>query len=283
MARLLGLRGGVAVITGAGAGLGAALARRAAALGMRLVLADIDAGAIDALAAELKAQDVHVIAVPTDVADRVAVDALAVETYRTFGSVRLLINNAAIETLGHAWDVTSERWQQTLAVNLLGPIHAVGAFVPRMVEAGEQAFIANVGSLGSLLSMPIQSAYITSKHALLAFTECLSLDLQMTGSPITISVVLPGTLATGIFDKTNSGNAAVEEHRSMMQKMLADDGMSVDEAATRIIEGIVSGRFWVSSHPDQMAHLAKVRGDFLAKLGSPEISGSITANSVKIA
>src|SRR6185437_15498427 len=102
----------------------------------------------------------------------------------------------ATQTVGHAWEISPELWQRLLAVNLIGPILVARAFIPRMAQSGLPGHIANVCSLGSLVRIPVETAYITSKHALMGFSECLSLDLQDAGHLIGVSAVLPGVMAT---------------------------------------------------------------------------------------
>ena len=128
--------GGVAVITGAGAGIGAGLARHAARLGMSVVLADIDAKAVGALRDELTADDAIAVHAVCDVRDPVAVYELAERTYRDFGPVRLLVNNAGVEQFGYLWDTPVENWNRVVDINVSGVFHGVRAFLPKMIDAG---------------------------------------------------------------------------------------------------------------------------------------------------
>jgi NADP-dependent 3-hydroxy acid dehydrogenase YdfG len=137
------LKGGVAVITGAGSGIGEGLARHAAEIGMTVVLADIAKDRIDKVAADIVAEKGKALAVPTDVSKPEALEALADAAYNAFGEVRLLINNAGIETLGYTWEIPAATWDKTLGININGVVHGVRAFVPRMIAAGKPAFIAN--------------------------------------------------------------------------------------------------------------------------------------------
>ena len=260
-----GFAGGVAVITGAGSGIGEGIARTAAERGMKLVLADIAAERIEALAAELRAGGSEVLAVPTDVADPAALDRLAAATHARFGDVRLLVNNAGIEMLGHIWEIPAETWDKALSINVLGVIHAVRAFAPRMIAAGQPAWIANLSSVGGLGMMPIQTPYIVSKHAVLSFTECLALEMELTGQPITVCAVLPGPVATRIFDDAPVGDnpGTVEAHRAVMQAMLREHGITPREAGRRIMDGIAAGQFWVSTHPEMTAQAAAGRAAYL--------------------
>jgi NAD(P)-dependent dehydrogenase (short-subunit alcohol dehydrogenase family) len=261
---------GVAVITGSGSGIGEALARTAAASGMTVVLADIDAGRIDRISAEINGAGGLALAIPTDVADPAALDRLAAHTHETFGDVRLLVNNAGVETVGLIWDIPAELWDRTFRINVLGVVNGVRAFAPRMLECGRPAHIANVASVGGLSIFPVETAYISSKHAVLSFTEGLYLEMLMQQKPIHVSAVMPGPVSTGIFDDAKGAGSAQNRHRAMMQDMLAD-GMQPMEAARMILAGIARGDFWVSTHPDLTLRTARMRADYLSRLALPDL------------
>jgi len=272
--------GGVAVITGAGSGIGEGLARHAAALGMKVVLADIASGRIEALAKELRAQGGDALPVTTDVSDPAALDRLAQAVAATYGDVRLLVNNAGIETLGFTWEIPAAMWEKTLNINIHGAIHGVRAFAPRMLAGGKPAYIANVASIGALGMMPVQTSYILSKHAILSFSESLYLEMQLKKAPIQVSAVLPGPVATRIFqDSETVPDPVVAHHREVMRGMLEKVGITPLEAAQRIFEQIAAGQFWVSTHPDITAHMAQNRADHLSGLKTPELAAEI-ADSV---
>jgi NAD(P)-dependent dehydrogenase (short-subunit alcohol dehydrogenase family) len=170
--------GGAAVITGAGAGIGAGLARHAAALGMTVVLADIDADAIAEVREELCAAGGSAVSVVCDVREPDSVHELAERTYRDVGPVRLLVNNAGVEQFGYLWDTPMANWRRVVDINISGVFHGVRAFLPKMMATDEQAWVWNLSSVGGVLAIPLQGPYIMSKHAVLALTECLYLDVQ---------------------------------------------------------------------------------------------------------
>lgn len=258
---------GVAVITGAGAGIGEGLARHAAKLGMKVALVDVNAAAITALAAELGPAT---IAVPTDVRDADAVIALAATVHDRWGAVRLLVNCAGVETIGYSWDIAPARWQATLDINVMGAIHGVHAFVPHMLAAGEPAFVANIASAAAFGQMPMQSAYIVSKHALQSFSENLSLEIGLTGKPIHVASVIPGTVATAIFDMASTaGGAAAERHRAIMQAMLAGEGMTAADTAAIIFDGLAARRFFIDCDPGLTRPIVAGRIAFLEKMEAP--------------
>jgi NAD(P)-dependent dehydrogenase (short-subunit alcohol dehydrogenase family) len=139
-------QGKVAVVTGAASGIGLGLAERFARDGMRLVLADIEAAPLEALAARLRASGVGVEALVTDVSDAAAVEALAVRAYDRFGAAHLVCNNAGIVPAGRyrpVWEFTLNDWQWAMGVNLMGVVHGIRSFVPRMRAGGEWGHIVN--------------------------------------------------------------------------------------------------------------------------------------------
>ncbi len=276
---LTALQGGVAVITGAGSGIGEGLAREAAAAGMKVVLADIAPHRIEKVAADIESAGGVALPVTTDVSDPAALEALAATAYDTFGSVRLLVNNAGIETLGLTWEIPADTWEKTLAINIHGVIHGVRAFAPRMIAAGEPAFIANTSSIGALGIMPVQTSYILSKHAVLAFSECLYLEMQVKRLPIHVSAVLPGPVATRIFtDSSGTEDPVSSFHRKVMEDMLAANGMTGLEAARVILPQIAAGEFWVSTHPDLTRAYAANRAAHLTALSTPALPPDVLAS-----
>lgn len=265
--------GGVAVITGAASGIGEGLARHAAALGMKVVLADVAVERMEAVAADIRAAGGEAMTVPTDVTDPAAIDRLAETTHSTWGDVRLLMNNAGVETLGFVWEMPAALWDRTLAININAVVHGVRAFAPRMIAAGKPAFITNTSSIGGLGMMPVQTSYVMSKHAVLSFSECLSLEMQVKKAPIQVSAILPGPVATRIFEDSKPGtDPMVVHHREVMRAMLEQSGISGLEAAQRILAQIAAGEFWVSTHPEITAEFARNRAAHLAALARPQLA-----------
>jgi NAD(P)-dependent dehydrogenase (short-subunit alcohol dehydrogenase family) len=264
-------QGGVAVITGAGSGIGEALARAAAGIGMSVVLADIVEARIEQVAQEIRAAGGIALPVTTDVGDAQSVERLASVTHERLGDVRLLVNNAGIEVVGYSWDVAPAVWERAMRVNVLGVVHGTRAFVPRMLANGAPAYIANLSSVGGVGMMAQQAPYIVSKHAVLSFTECLALEIEMQGKPIHVSAVLPGPVTTRIFEAAHTGadSASIAWHLGFMRHLLAEHGMAPTTAAQIILEGIAAGDFWVSTHPDMTRQMAAARADHLARLARP--------------
>ncbi len=194
--------GGVAVITGAGAGIGEGLARYAATqLDMTAILADIDVAAIEKLSRELNGLGARAVAMATDVRDASSVDGLAARTHDEWGDVRLLVNNAGVEQFGYLWDTPVQNWKRLVEVNINGVFHGIRSFVPRMLARrdGPASYVLNLSSLGGVGAAALQAPYIMSKHAVLSITECLHLEILMVGANVRVAAVLPGIVTSNIF------------------------------------------------------------------------------------
>jgi NAD(P)-dependent dehydrogenase (short-subunit alcohol dehydrogenase family) len=264
--------GGVAVITGAGAGIGAGLARHAVTLGMTVVLADVDAGAIAALRDELGSA----VDVVCDVRDPMAMQELADRTYRDVGPVRLLVNNAGVEQFGYLWDTPLANWQCVVDINVSGVFHGVRAFLPKMMATDEQAWVWNLSSVGGVVAIPLQGPYIMSKHAVLALTECLYRDVELAGHAdhIHVQAVLPGAVVSNIFDAAGGVDpadatdpAVAETQRAAMLNVKAR-AMDPLAAAETIFEQAAAGRFYLLTEASVGAAMA-ARADVLAAQRPP--------------
>ena len=267
--------GGVAVITGAGAGIGAGLARHAAGLGMTVVLADIDAKAVAVLRDELTGKGATAVDVVCDVRDPEAVQALAERTYRDIGPVRLLVNNAGVEQFGFLWDTPVENWNRLVDININGVFHGVRAFLPPMIAAGEPAWVWNLSSVGGVVAIPLQAPYIMSKHAVLALTECLRLEVELAGhNHIHVQAVLPGAVVSNIFESAGGVDdgdvAAAESQRSAMLDIKAD-AMDPLAAAEAVFEQAAEGRFYLLTQPDYVGSAMAERAETLASQRPPAL------------
>jgi len=257
--------GGVAVITGAGSGIGAGLARRAGALGMTVVVSDINETAAAGTVAKIEAAGGKAEAVRVDVSVPEELDRLAELVFDRHGEVRLLVNNAGIETVGNTWEIPTARWEATLNINVHGVIHGVRAFVPRIIASGKEAWIGNLSSVGAFGQMPGQTAYTVTKHAVQAFSECLYLEMELKNLPIHVSAIVPGMLRTNIFNaeagEGEPDNAA--SHRRAMFEMMRDYGMDLDEGCRLFLEQMAANKFWVHSQPEMSEQIIGTRIKFL--------------------
>jgi NAD(P)-dependent dehydrogenase (short-subunit alcohol dehydrogenase family) len=269
--------GGVAVITGAGAGIGAGLARHASRLGMTVVLADVDADAIAALREELGATGGSALDVGCDVREPDAVQELADKTYRDVGPVRLMVNNAGVEQFGYLWDTPVANWRRTVDINISGVFYGVRAFLPKMMASDEQAWVWNLSSVGGVVAIPLQGPYIMSKHAVLALTECLYLDVQSAGHEhhIHVQAVLPGAVVSNIFESAggvdpDAGDvAAAEDQRSAMLAVKAT-AMDPLAAAETVFEQAAEGRFYLLTQKSVASAMGQ-RANVLAAQRAPSL------------
>jgi NAD(P)-dependent dehydrogenase (short-subunit alcohol dehydrogenase family) len=188
----------VAVVTGAGSGIGAALAEGFAAEGMRVVAADIDTPGVEATASRIGASGGAALAVKVDVAQEASVAALADTAWDHFGQVDLLVNNAGVFQGGLSWERSVADWDWTLGVNLYGIIHAIRSFVPRMIAQDTEGHVVNTASVAAFVGGPLSSPYVVSKCAAFSLSECLACDLEAAQSKIGASVLTPSTIDTGI-------------------------------------------------------------------------------------
>ena len=257
--------GGIAVVTGAGSGIGAGLARRAGALGMTVVVTDIDPEAAARTVGEIAAGGGKAEAVRVDVSQPEELDRLAELVFDRHGEVRLLVNNAGIETVGYTWEVPAARWEATLNINVHGVIHGVRAFVPRIIASGKEAWIGNLSSVGAFGQMPAQTAYTVTKHAVQAFSECLYLEMELKNLPIHVSAIVPGMLRTNIFNaEAGAGEPDnAQGHRRAMFEMMRDYGMDLDEGCRLFLAQMAECRFWVHSQPDMSEQIIGERIRFL--------------------
>lgn len=271
--------GGVAVITGAGSGLGAGLARHAGGLGMTVVLADVDGTTAASVADELRAAGGSAVDVVCDVRDPDAVHELAERVYRDVGPVRLLVNNAGIEQFGYLWDTPVANWQRIIDINLSGVFHGVRAFLPKMMSTAEPAWVWNIASVGAVVAIPLQAPYIVSKHAVLALTECLYLEVESTGHGhhIHVQAVLPGPVSSNIFESAGGidadgggDEAAAEAQRSAMLDVKAA-AMDPLEAAEMVFNQAAEGRFYLHTHPDAVGAAMAERANVLASQRHPAL------------
>lgn len=253
------LRGKVAAVTGAASGIGRALVDAFVSEGMRVGLADVEPDALHAAEQELCDGGAEVVAVVTDVSQREAVDAFADAVIERLGGVHVVCNNAGVASGGgRLWATTEQDWSWVLGVNLMGVVHGIQAFVPLMLERGEEGHIVNTASVLGLSTGP-GSVYGVSKHAVTRLTEGLYFDLKDEGAPIGVSVLCPGLIATRIVSSDrnrpsnlrNPGEVPQEqaERRQAMQAMFLELGMPPAEVAAAVVEAIKTDRFYVLTHP----------------------------------
>ena len=189
------LEGKVAVVTGGASGIGRAMAAQFAADGMQVVIADVEAAALEATSGEL-----GVVGVQTDVGDAASVQALADHVCDRFGTVHVLCNNAGVGGGGQIADLTLADWKWVLDVNLWGVIHGLHSFLPRILANPDGGHVVNTASMAGLFASAGMGPYNATKFAVVAISETLSKELQAAGSSVGVSVLCPGFVRTNIFD-----------------------------------------------------------------------------------
>ena len=248
--------GKIAVVTGAASGIGFALAQRFARDGLDVVLADVEEEALTGAADRIGALGVETLAVPTDVSDNQAVQALADAAVERFGSVHVVCNNAGVSSRADPWFGPLSAWGWVLGVNLWGVIHGIRAFLPILISQGE-GHIVNTASIAGLNpgSGPM---YAASKHAVVALSEELFKTTKIVGLPVGVSVLCPGWVHTAIMDAERNWPARLGENpppalaadvmRPHYERAI-DAGTDPAAIADLVTEAIVSDRFWILPHP----------------------------------
>jgi NAD(P)-dependent dehydrogenase (short-subunit alcohol dehydrogenase family) len=270
----------VAVVTGAASGIGLALAERFAAESAKVVMADIEAPALAAAAEGLRRRGATVLATRVDVSRPEDVERLARETYDAFGAAHVLCNNAGVAVIGAVHEHTLADWQWVINVNLWGVIHGVRAFLPRMLGGGDEGHIVNTASMAGLTTAPFMSVYDVTKHAVVALSESMYKELQVTGAPIGVSVLCPGLIDTNIMrssrnrpeDLAEAGKAGpmAQTFGQALSDRLAS-GYPPSEVAEQVVAGIREGRFYIVPAQPEVKSAIGIRAQDLIELKNPTL------------
>jgi NAD(P)-dependent dehydrogenase (short-subunit alcohol dehydrogenase family) len=271
------LDGRIAVVTGAASGIGRALTARFLDAGMRVVMADVEAGALERAAKELGGAP-DLLTVPTDVTRAGAVEQLAERALDAFGAVHVVCNNAGVFTGGLVWEAPEEDWAWVLGVNLWGVIHGIRTFVPILMQQDE-GHVVNTASMAGVTATPLSGVYNVSKHAVVALSETLYLDLQGKGAKVGVSCVCPEAVNTGI---ARSERNRPEEHRlaetdltpervAVGQAIRAalESGIDPDVIAERTVRAILEDRFWVLADDPYWRGVCDARLDGIRQRRNP--------------
>jgi NAD(P)-dependent dehydrogenase (short-subunit alcohol dehydrogenase family) len=260
------LTGKVAVVTGAASGIGKAVALRAAAEGMRVVLADIEEAPLKEADGEVAARGAETLTVVTDVSDAASVRALRDRAVEAFGAVHLVHNNAGVGSGGPIWEVPEEDWRWILGVNLWGVVNGIATFVPLLIEQGE-GHVVNTASIAGLVTAPFLGPYNATKQAVVAISETLFKDLQATGvSGVGVSVLCPGFVRTRIAEsgrnrpswapeRVAEDGGDAEALRTAIGDMIAS-GIAPDDVATQVLNAVRTNTFYIRTHPELDAAIA---------------------------
>ncbi len=255
---MIDLKGKVAVVTGGASGIGRALAERFAEEGMKIVLADVEGPVLEKAEAEMKADGADILAVQTDVSKSADLDALAEKTLSAYSKVDILCNNAGVSVGGPCWSISESDWEWVMGVNLWGVINGLRSFVPIMMKNSDGGHIVNTGSMSSFTAPAGMAPYATSKHGILALSECLFHDLKQAASSINVSVLCPGWVNTNIAasDRNRPGGPVSEDDLDESVKRFKEaavkaleDGLAPKEVAEQVLGAIAERRFYVLPEP----------------------------------
>lgn len=258
--------GKVAVVTGAASGIGRAMCEKFAALGMRVVMADVEAALLQESAEQIEATGAEVLAMRIDVSRADELSRLAEGTLERFGGVHVLCNNAGVFAGGLTWEAIESDWEWVLGVNVYGVLHGIRAFVPIMLEQNEPGHIVNTCSMAGLINTPFSGAYNVSKHAALSLTETLYHELRMKQTPVGCSALCPELIRTGIAnsDRNRPAHLKRPEEAGTPEMELVENairtsietGLDPFVMADRVYEGIKQDRFYLLADEDTNWHAA---------------------------
>lgn len=281
--------GKVAAITGGASGVGRSLAFALGRRGAKIAVGDVDKAAMAQLQSDLAAENIESIVEFCDVTSVDSLSNLADKAQQAFGGIQLVFANAGIGAgeSGAMWDYSEKDWQWCLNVNLWGVINSIRAFMPRLVEANEEAHFVVTGSgNGAFLVYPDQPIYTASKAAVHAITENLHYQVTAAQSPVKVSALFPGphVVDTGLF---NSGRVRPEELKKDvegnesgissvddMKKMCAEFGIELqtthpDEVAEMAVQGLQQDAFWLLATTPDTDDKIRARADMILNRETP--------------
>ncbi len=270
--------GRTAVVTGAASGIGLELARAAAALGMTVVLADVQLDALDAAASERAVGGTDVLPFRVDTSRPEQVEDLAAAVPRRYGAPHLVFNNAGVGAGGLIWEHTLKTWEWVVGVNLLGVAHGVRLFVPMMLEAAAadpdfEGHIVNTASMAGLVNAPNMGVYNVTKHGVVSLSETLYHDLALVTDRLRAHVLCPYFVPTGIKDSERNRPAELRDQgprtrsqevaKAMGDKAVSSGHLSAAQVAAIVFDAVRANRFYIYSHPHALGSLCTRFEDIL--------------------
>ena len=258
------LRGGVAVVTGAGSGIGEGIARAAAGAGMRVVAGDIEQDSVERVAKGIIERGGDAIGVHCDVTRRADLDALADAAWSRFGGCHLLCNNAGVLVRGPLQSMSDADWRWVLEVNLFGVVNGIQAFVPRMIAQRAPAHVVNTASVAGLCILPEHGVYSASKFAVVALSESLRGDLAP--HRIGVSVLCPGGVVTRIQESDRNRPDGVRGalpalHPQSQERIAAaraqEEMLAPDVVGECVLDAVRADEPWVITHPSWRPRVAE--------------------------
>lgn len=293
-------KGRTAVITGAASGFGLEACRIAAREGMNIVMADVQADALERAAAEIRGLAAEVLPYRLDVSQAHEVEALGEATVKRFGAPNVVFNNAGVGAGGLIWEHSAHDWAWVIGVNVMGVAHGVRVFTPMMLAAAKaqadyEGHIVNTASMAGLLNPPNMGAYNVSKHAVVSLSETLYQDLSLVTTQVTASVLCPYFVPTGIHQSHRNrpaetivpGTRVTRSQRiaqAMTGKAVESGKVSAADVAALVFDALRAKRFYIYSHPKALAAVqTRMEDVMLARnptdpfAGKPEIGAELRA------
>jgi len=281
--------GRVAVVTGGASGIGRAIAERFAAEGMRVVIADVEPGALRATVEEMTDRGAHVIGIPTDVSSPESLENLAARTIDAFGAVHILCNNAGVEGGALFPDLEQRTWEWVMGVNFWGVINGTRIFLPHLLAADEAHIVNTASHAAFATGLPTFHPYIASKAAVAAATENLALEFAATHPNIGVSLLVPGMVKTRMnaSERNRPSDVPATDADAMRQAIHADierataaHGLEPESVAELVLEGIRERRFWLLTHPELT--LDAVRSELAWMAGGEPPRGPMAEDSERL-
>lgn len=265
--------GKTAFITGGASGIGLAMARSFSAAGMRVVIADVEQAALDAVENEFAASNAEFLTVQVDVTDRDGVEAAALATEARFGKVHVVCNNAGVAVGGRIDDMTYDDWDWVLGVNINGVVNGIGTFVERLKRHGEGGHFVNTASMAGHVSIPGLSVYTASKFAVVGISETMRADLMPHN--IGVSVLCPGMVDTNILDSGRNrpghldhgarpwGESLPAEERDAINQNIRASMIDPAIVGDMVLHAIQTDEFYIFTHPG-IEPMTQLRGTEIA-------------------
>lgn len=259
------LEGRVAVITGGASGIGLAMAETFGAQGMKLVVSDIETVALGRAVDDLKQKGFEVLGVPTDVRQYADVEALRAAALDRFEKIHVVCLNAGVSITGPVWKMTLDDWRWVYEVNVWGVIHGIKAFTPYLIEQNEAAHIVTTASMAAFDPIGEHAPYCSSKAAVWSMTQALHSELVAANTPIGVSLVCPGMVATQIHksfrnrpagDKPWSDREFADADYIKGTDAFQGRGIPPKIVADAVVAAVKENRFWVFTNPKSSEHLA---------------------------
>ncbi|MHB8894541.1 MAG: SDR family NAD(P)-dependent oxidoreductase [Candidatus Geothermincolia bacterium] len=233
----------VAVVTGAGSGLGRAIAVELALAGARVVAADIDDAGLARTSSIAADSGDRCLVKCVDVSVRSEMETMADEVLSEFGRVDILVNNAGVGVGGELVQVSLEDFEWIVGINLMGEVYGTRLFLPQMIERGSGS-IVNIASLSGLVPLPFHLPYTTTKYGLTGFSEALSIEVKRHG--ISVTLVCPGAIKTNIIKSTrlpSDGTAGQHKFKERFGSIIEERGMQPEEVAKKVLAAVEKGKF----------------------------------------